>query len=464
MTVSPNPEDTIVALSTPPGQAGIGIIRISGPGSLEIAGLLFRPHRPVREWQSHRLILGTLIDPATQAPLDEVLVSVMKAPHTYTREDVVEINSHSGYALLDRILRTVLETGARLARPGEFTLRAFLNGRIDLSQAEAVLDLIHAKSERGLTLAAGHLRGRLKERVEALCGILIELLAQTEVAIDYPEEEGGLRTGPGTSSRLRREVLSPLKDIQASHAHRKLWMEGTRAAIVGRVNVGKSSILNRLAEEDRAIVAPQPGTTRDIVEQTIQINGLPVRLLDTAGYRTATGEVERMGIRLTEKCLDEADLALCVVDRSRRLGKDDHRILERCRGGPTLVVFNKTDLQPQLSRDEMQEVCGELHHVQVSALTGEGITALRQALGKAILSEKVHGEGGDLAPNTRQSLALERAGEHLQQAAEHLEEGAPLDIIALDLRTGLDALGEITGRHAPEEVLERIFSDFCLGK
>jgi len=460
----PNPSDTIAALSTPPGQGGIGIVRISGPRSLEIAGRIFRPNHPIPEWQSHRLLLGILVDPSTGEALDEVLLSVMKAPRSYTREDVVEINSHSGYALLERILQIVIEAGARPAQPGEFTLRAFLNGRIDLTQAEAVLDLIRSKSERGLAMAARQLRGLLKDRIEAMCRSLIELLAQTEVAIDYPEEEGGIRPGPEAAFRLKRDVIAPLDDIRSSHVQRRLWMEGTKVAIVGRVNAGKSSILNRLSGEDRAIVAAEPGTTRDVVEQAIHIGGLPVRLLDTAGYREAASEVERMGIRLMERCIEEADFALCVVDQSRRPECDDLTVFERCRGIPALVVVNKVDLPPQWSEAELSEVSGGLPRIRVSALTGEGIDALERALGEAILSEKHAGKGGDFAPNPRQCRALNTASGHLHQAAIHLENDAPLDIIALDLRSGLEALGEITGEYTPEDVLNQIFSDFCLGK
>ena len=460
----PNPSDTIAALSTAPGQAGIGIVRISGPQAIEIAGRIFRSRHPSPEWPSHRLILGSLIDPLTRAALDEVLLTVMKAPRSYTREDVVEINSHSGYALLDRILDIVLEAGARLARPGEFTLRAYLNGRIDLTQAEAVLDLIRARSERGVALAARHLQGHLKERIEDLCQTLIDLLAGIEAAIDYPEEEETTAPGLEAASRLRRDVIVPLEEIRASHVHRKIWLEGTRVAIVGRVNAGKSSILNRLAHEERAIVASRPGTTRDVIEQEIHISGLPVRLLDTAGYRRSDDEVERMGIRLTERCLDQADLALCVVDQSRPLEEDDRRIVRRCREIPVLIVVNKIDLGHRLSEAEMGEAFGELPRVPVSALTGEGIDALQNAIAEAIFSESRRGDGGDFAPNARQNRALNAAVEHLRLAAGHLEEDAPLDIIAVDLRSGLDALGEITGEHTPEEVLERIFSDFCLGE
>ncbi|MCF8063398.1 MAG: tRNA uridine-5-carboxymethylaminomethyl(34) synthesis GTPase MnmE [Deltaproteobacteria bacterium] len=455
---------TIAALSTPPGQAGIGIIRISGPSALDIARRIFRSRHPVREWQSHHLHLGVIADPATGAAVDEVLLSVMKAPRSYTREDVVEINSHSGHALLERILNVVLDAGARQARPGEFTLRAFLNGRIDLTQAEAVMDLIRARSERGIELASRQLQGGLKDRLGVVRETLVELLAHTEVAIDYPDEGYGLAPGEEAASRVKAGVLAPLEEIRAAHARGRIWVDGAGVAIVGRVNVGKSSILNRLAGSDRAIVTPEPGTTRDIIEQTVQIDGLPVRLMDTAGYRTVRGAVEEIGIRLAEQCIENADLALWVVDGSHELEEDDLRILQQCRGKPTLAVMNKIDLPARLNEPALMEECGDIQVLPVSALSGEGIEGLAGGIRKTLLAGGRDGDGAAFAPNARQKRGLNEACSLVLQAVDNLRDEAPLEIIALDLQSALSALDEIRGTPAPGDVLDRIFSEFCLGK
>ncbi len=459
-----SPNDTIAALSTPPGQAGIGIIRVSGPRSVAIARDVFRPRHHTQDWTSHRLLLGDIVDPVTAVSVDEVLISVMKAPRSYTREDVVEINSHSGHALLERILNILLDAGARQARPGEFTLRAFLNGRIDLTQAEAVMDLICAQSERGVELASRQLKGGLKGRIEAVRESLIDLIAHAEVAIDYPEDGYGLISGEEASDRVKTHVLEPLEQIREAHARRRIWVEGTKAAIVGRVNVGKSSILNRLVGGDRAIVSSEPGTTRDVIEQAVQINGLPLRLLDTAGYREAVGEVESLGIQLTERCIEEADLALWVVDRSRGLDMDDRRVLHLCKDVPTLAVINKIDLPGLLDEENLRVLCGDIPMIRVSALSGEGMAGLERAIQDTVLGREKGRADLEFAPNARQNRVLGRACAHLCQAVSHLREDAPLEIVILDLESGLDCLDEITGSHTTDDVLERIFSEFCLGK
>ncbi len=464
MTALSSPGDTIAALSTPPGRAGIGIIRISGPRALGIAQRIFAPRDDASSWPSHRLRLGRIQDPVSGAPVDEVLVSYMQTPRSYTREDVIEINAHSGYAVLGRILDIVLEAGARHARPGEFTLRAFLNGRIDLSQAEAVMDLIQAQSERGAALASRHLQGALKERIQQVREALLDLLAHTEVAIDYPEEAYGLSPGEEGAARVELEALAPLEEVCAAHGRNRVWVEGARVAIVGRVNAGKSSLLNRLLGSDRAIVTSEPGTTRDVIEQTIHLDGFPVRLMDTAGYRTARDEVERIGMRRMEQCVDEADLALWVVDRSRPLEADDHRILKRCGGTPVLAVMNKIDLPPRWQESEIGQAHGDLPVHPVSALSGEGVNPLAQAVRQALLGCQDDDGEVSFAPNARQQRILTEACTHVRQAAGNLRRQVPLDIVAVDLQSALSTLEEITGGHTPEDVLERIFGAFCLGK
>ena len=456
--------DTIAAISTPIGQAGIGIVRISGSRSQEIVKALFRPKRPIKDFESHRLYLGHLIDPSSGHVLDEVLLSFMKAPHSFTREDVVEINSHSGYLLLSRILQIILNKGARLAKPGEFTFRAFINGRIDLTQAEAIVDLINSKSEKGLQMASQQIRGDLKFRIDRLRQQVVEILAQLEVAIDFPEEEEGIISRDEIATRMEKELIEPIGKIISAHSQRKLWMDGINTVIVGRVNVGKSSLLNRLLNEQRAIVSPIPGTTRDIIESTITIEGLPLRLMDTAGMRKVKGEVERIGIHLTEKKLADSDLSLVVIDQSRPLSRDDLAIIAKCQKEKSLIIINKIDLPSMLNEEELMATIDGLSTVRISALTGEGIDDLRKAIRDRVMAGHVGTTSSQIAPNLRHTIALKEASRYFKNAVSHTSGGSPLEIIAMDLNSGLEDLGEIIGETTNEDILQKIFSEFCLGK
>ena len=458
------PDDTIAAVATPIGQAGIGIIRISGSRATQIAERIFRPRTPAKELCSHRLYLGNLIDPATGARIDEVLLSFMKAPHSYTREDVLEINSHSGYLLLAKILGIVIKEGARIAKPGEFTFRAYVNGRIDLTQAEAVVDLINSQSERGLQLATQQIAGTLKKEIEAFRSAVLDILAHIEVAIDFPDEEPSIVSREETASRMRKELLAPIQRLIEAHAQRKIWMDGVNTVIVGRVNVGKSSLLNRLINEEKAIVTPIPGTTRDIVESTVHMDGIPLRLMDTAGFRKVRGEVERIGIRLTERKLSEADLPLIVVDCSRPLSREDLDIIAMSDRSKSLIIMNKIDLPSRLREGALKEAAGDTPFVRISALTGEGIEELRRVIKGRLMSGKTDMTSSQIVPNMRHKEALQEASRLFETALGNLTQGLPLDIIALDLQGGLDALGEIIGQTTHEDLLDRIFSLFCLGK
>jgi len=457
-------KDTIAAVATPIGQAGIGIVRLSGPHAEKIAEKIFRPKRPTRRLQSHHLYLGYLIDPSNEQMIDEVLLSFMKAPHSYTREDVVEINSHSGYLLLSTILQIVLSEGARLAKPGEFTFRAFINGRIDLTQAEAIVDLINSKSERGLQLASEQIRGEFRTEIEVLRKKVVEILAHTEVAIDFPEEEYGDISREEVAQWIRRDLAEPLEDILAAHAQRKIWMDGINTVIVGRVNAGKSSLLNRLLNEPRAIVTPIPGTTRDIIESTINIEGIPIRLMDTAGFRKVKGEVEKIGIHLTKEKLASADLSLIVIDQSRPLNQDDLNIIAKAKKNKSLILLNKVDLASKISEDELDGVLDGMRVVKISALTGEGIDGLRKAIRDHVITADVDSTSSHLAPNLRHRKALMDALKYFGAASSNMREGLPLEVIALDLNSGLEALGEIIGETTNDEILDKIFSEFCLGK
>jgi tRNA modification GTPase len=460
----PSDEDTITAIATPIGQAGIGIIRISGTGSYEIAEKIFRAGKPIQRLQSHRLYYGHLYDPSSQGMVDEVLLSFMKAPFSYTREDVVEINSHSGYFILSKILQIILDQGARLARPGEFTLRAFLNGRIDLTQAEAVMDLINSQSEKGLHLASQQSQGSFKKVIERLRQEGVDILAHAEVAIDFPEEESGIIPREEAASRIEEGIIRPIEALIADHARRRIWVDGVNTVIVGCVNTGKSSLMNLLLNEQRAIVTPIPGTTRDIIESTVTIEGLPLRLMDTAGFRVVKDEVERIGLHLTEQKVAEADLLLVVIDQSRALNPDDLNIIAQTQGKKALVVINKIDLPCKLAPYSKLTALSGLPVVEISALTGQGLNQLCKAIAACLLGGDIDLTTSHAVPNLRHRKALMEAAQFFKNAAQGTKENAPMEIIAVELRSGLDALGEIIGETTSEEVLDSIFSQFCLGK
>lgn len=461
MLFDPSNTDTIAAISTPLGAAGIGIVRISGPAARSISEKIFTPKKPVTSLKSHRLYFGRLIDPETGEALDEVLLSFMAAPSSYTREDVVEINAHSGYLLLARILETVLKEGARLAEPGEFTFRAFLRGRIDLSQAEAMMDLIHARSETGLRLAVNHLKGSFSVEVETLRNKALDILARIEAMIDYPEE--GLEALPA-ADEIERDLLHPLQGLIAAHDSGKIWIQGVNTVIVGRVNAGKSSLLNRLLKEERALVSAIPGTTRDVIESTVYVQGLPLRLMDTAGFRQGKGLLENKGMAQTRKKMEEAEMILLVLDQSRPLDKVDMDLLERTRKRKTLAILNKIDLPSRIGRRNLEQAVAGIPLVRISALRGDGVDELRRAILNLVLSGNEGLQDLSLAPNVRQKQALEKACHAFSEASKNLQAGMPLEIIAEDMREALAALGEISGETSAEDVLDRIFSRFCLGK
>jgi len=456
-------QDTIAAIATPIGQAGIGIIRVSGPRCLAIARKIFSPRNPVTNFISHRLYLGTLCDPSSGKPIDEVLLSFMKGPRTYTREDIIEINSHSGYMLLSKILDALLSQGARLARPGEFTLRAFLNGRIDLTQAEAIVDLISSQSERGLLLASEQVTGAFREEIEGLRQKAIHILARVEAAIDFPEAEADAMPKEEGLKEIEADLVAPIESLIRSSEGR-IWVDGVRTVIAGRVNAGKSSLLNCLLNEQRAIVTPIPGTTRDVIESSLIVEGIPLHLMDTAGFRSVTDEVERIGIILARQKLKEADFVLIVIDQSRPIGQDDFDIIQESKGKTALIVINKIDLPVKLNEMADVEALSLFPSVRISALTGEGIDRLKKAIKDAILNDGADTTSSRIAPNVRHRHALDQALECFKDASLRIREGAPMEIVALELKTGLDALGEITGETTTEEILDSIFSQFCLGK
>ncbi|MGQ9919781.1 MAG: tRNA uridine-5-carboxymethylaminomethyl(34) synthesis GTPase MnmE [Desulfobacca sp.] len=453
--------DTIAAIATPPGQGGIGIVRLSGPQALAIATRLFRPRVPrPGPYPSHRLLLGQIIAPDDGQVIDEVLLSYMQAPHSYTREDVVEINCHSGWAVLQQILNLVLQHGARLAEPGEFTQRAFLSGRLDLTQAEAVLEVIQARSAASLKVAAGHLSGGLGQTIARHRQAILDLLALVEADLDFGEEVPALdyqQLLPALQD-LSREI----ETLATSYGQGRIWREGLQVVLAGRPNVGKSSLLNRLLQTDRALVTDIPGTTRDVIAEQVVINGLPVCLLDTAGLRQTEDTVEVLGVARTRQHLAQADLVLYLIDASQPWQPEDTVQLESLAGQKILLLLNKCDL-PMVLSPEALALLWPHQVVVLSALTGAGIPELRQAIVQAAMDQALQ-PSGQMVTQARHYQHLRQCQDYLSQTQNLIAAAAPPELLACDLRAAAQELGAILGLEIGEEVLDRIFSQFCLGK
>jgi tRNA modification GTPase len=456
--------DTIAAIATAPGEGGVGIVRLSGPDAAAIAARIFRPLRP-GPLRPYRLRYGHVVDPASGAVVDEALAALMRAPRSFTREDVVELSCHGGPLPLQAVLALALAAGARLARPGEFTMRAFLNGRLDLSQAEATLDVIRARTDAGLALAQAQLGGWLAREVRAARAALLECLAYVSVVVDFPEDE----VEPQDIGPQLRAGLAAVERLLRGADQGIIYRQGARAAIVGRPNVGKSSLLNALLRADRAIVTPIPGTTRDTLEETANLGGVPVVLVDTAGIRESDDTVERLGVERSRAALAEADLALLVLDAAHPLSPEDHAIAALTAAKPTLLVWNKADAAGAGAR--LESAGDALRHQRVvaaartSALTGAGVEELAGAIARALLGDAPAAAGeARLVSSPRHRDALRRADEHLRGALSGWEIGHPPDLIAGDLTAALNALGEITGETVGDDLLDVIFSRFCIGK
>ncbi|MBI5968088.1 MAG: tRNA uridine-5-carboxymethylaminomethyl(34) synthesis GTPase MnmE [Deltaproteobacteria bacterium] len=458
-----SPGDTIAAISTPLGMGGIGIVRLSGPQAPAIAQKIFRRKEEQGPLLSHRFYLGEVIRPEDGAVLDEVLLVFMRQPKTYTREDVLEIQCHSGALILQEILQAVLKSGARLAEPGEFTKRAFLNGRIDLTQAEAVIDLIRSQTQRSLELANRQRSGKLASQVRQMKERLLNLLALLEASIDFPEDEIPEFSPPEVTQQVM-DARGELDALLRTYEEGKVYREGIAAVIVGRPNVGKSSLLNSLLKEERAIVTAIPGTTRDVIEEVVNIEGIPLRIMDTAGLRHARDVIEEIGVRRTQERLAEADLTIWVVDGSESLGSEDLDILPRVRPKKTVIALNKNDLPRRLSAEELQAQIPEAPLISISALHGSGIERLKKAIRAVVLNGKMESSSEIILSNIRHKRAIEVAREALSQALDGLKANLSWEFITLDLQRTLEALGEIVGETTSEEVLDRIFSQFCIGK
>lgn len=470
-------DDTIAAISTPQGEGGIGIVRLSGRRAVDIARLLFRSGkhggalRELNGLDSHRLRHGYVIDPQTSEIIDETMLAAMLAPHSYTREDVVEINCHGGRLAQQRILRAVLNAGARLAEPGEFTLRAFLNGRLDLAQAESVAEVIAAKSDAALRSAVSVLDGQLSRRLAVIREHLLGILVILEASVDFPEEDLELAEQPELLSHAG-EAEAMLQDLVKQFDRGRLLRDGMRSVILGRPNVGKSSLLNALLLSDRAIVHPSPGTTRDVIEECINVEGIPLKLIDTAGIRQASSGVEQIGIDRSRAALESAELVLLVFDASEPLTDDDRELLGQVAqpsasassGRHVIIVLNKSDLPSKIDISEVQRIFPDSLYIQISALYQERIDELCEAI-----YEQASGADGNvfesvLVTRERHRASLDAALNSLQHAKTSMVTSLSGEFAAVDLQAALQHLGEITGDTCRDDVLVRIFAEFCIGK
>ncbi|MEK4567285.1 tRNA uridine-5-carboxymethylaminomethyl(34) synthesis GTPase MnmE [Bacillus sp. FSL K6-3458] len=458
--------DTIAAISTPMGEGAIAIIRLSGPDAVQIADRMYKgpKEKKLVSVDSHTIHYGHIVDSSTDKVIEEVMVSVLRAPKTFTREDVIEINCHGGIVTVNKVLQLALKEGARLAEPGEFTKRAFLNGRIDLSQAEAVMDLIRAKTDRAMNVAITQMEGRLSGLIKRLRGEILETLAHVEVNIDYPEyddvEEMTHRVLVEKATSVKKEIESLLTTSQQG----KILREGLSTVIIGRPNVGKSSLLNSLVQETKAIVTDIPGTTRDVIEEYVNVRGVPLRLVDTAGIRETEDIVERIGVERSRQVLKEADLILLVLNYSEELSEEDIKLFEAVSGMDIIVIVNKTDLEPKLDVEKVKELAKDRPVVTTSLLQEKGIDELEMAIQSLFFTGSI--ESGDLTyvSNTRHIALLQEAKQSIEDALEGIEMDVPIDIVQIDLTRCWEQLGEIIGDAVHESLIDQLFSQFCLGK
>lgn len=456
-------DDTIAAIATAPGEGGIGIIRLSGSNALDIANKMFKPlyRDSIGDYAVRTLIYGNIYDEGVV--LDEVLLAYMKGPHSYTAEDVVEINCHGGFISVRKILELALKSGARMAEAGEFTKRAFLNGRIDLSQAEAVIDIINAKTDKSHELAQSQLEGSLSKKIKNLREMLTAVLAQVEVAIDYPEEDIEFITYKELIEKteaIQREVVQMYKTADTG----KILREGLQTAILGKPNVGKSSLMNSILGENRAIVTDIPGTTRDIIEEFVNIKGIALKIVDTAGIRDTDDVVEKIGVEKSRKHLKSSDLTLVVLDNSREIDQEDIDILESVDRSKTLVILNKIDLESKLDWDIVKKYVDEINIINISALKNEGLDLLHDRIEDMVFSGEISNSGDVMITNSRHKDAIYKAMKAIEDAISSLNDEMSYDFIEVDLKDAWDALGYINGDTISEDLLDTIFSNFCIGK
>lgn len=457
--------DTIAAISTPPGEGGIGIVRISGDEAIEIADKLYSMgKKSLADQDTHTIHYGKIVNPKTGDIVDEVMVSVMRAPKTYTREDVVEINSHGGILVVNKVLQVVLNNGARLAEPGEFTKRAFLNGRIDLSQAEAVMDMIRAKTDRAMHVAVDQLDGQMARLIRDLRQKILDTLAQVEVNIDYPEYDDVEEMTSQLLEDKAREVKADIQKLLETAQQGKILREGLATAIIGRPNVGKSSLLNTLLRQDKAIVTDVAGTTRDVIEEYVNVKGVPLKLIDTAGIRETDDEVEKIGVDRSRQAIQQADLILLVFNQSEKLTAEDEALIEATEGQNRIILLNKTDLDQQLNVDKLSQLIANDPIVSTSMMTQAGMDELQDKIAELFFSGQTGERDATYVSNTRHIALLEEAEDALSEVLNGIALDMPVDLVQIDMRRAWDLLGEITGDSVQDELITKLFSQFCLGK
>ena len=457
--------DTIAAISTPPGEGGIGIVRLSGDEALEIADKVYKMgEKTLIDQPSHTIHYGNLHDPKTDEKIDEVMMTVMRAPKTYTREDIVEINTHGGVLVTNKVLQIVLAAGARLAEPGEFTKRAFLNGRIDLSQAEAVMDVIRAKTDSAMHNAISQLDGNLSQIISDIRQEILNTLAQVEVNIDYPEYDDVEEMTSKLLQEKAIEVKNQVERILETAQQGKILRDGLATAIIGRPNVGKSSLLNAFARQDKAIVTDIAGTTRDVIEEFVNVKGVPLRLIDTAGIRETDDEVERIGVTRSKKAINEAELVLLVFDQSQELTDADFEMLQLTENKERLVLLNKMDLPQKLNVDILLEKVEPKSIISLSIAENTGMEEVEKAITDLFFAGKTGEKDATYISNIRHISLLEHAVDALEEVVNGIDLGMPVDLVQIDLTRAWDALGEVTGEAVQDELITQLFSQFCLGK
>lgn len=456
--------DTITSISTPMGEGAIGIVRLSGRDAIKVADKLYKGKHALKDVDTHTIHYGHIIDPATQDVVEEVMVSVLRAPRTFTREDIVEINCHGGILTINRVLELTMTHGARLAEPGEYTKRAFLNGRIDLSQAEAVMDFIRSKTDRASKVAMNQIEGRLSDMIKRQRQSILEVLAQVEVNIDYPEYDDVEDATTDFLLERAQEIQSQIQQLLNTGVQGKIMREGLSTVIVGKPNVGKSSMLNNLIQDNKAIVTEVAGTTRDVLEEYVNVRGVPLRLVDTAGIRETEDIVERIGVERSRKALSEADLILFVLNYNEPLTEEDRQLYEVIKHEDAIVIVNKTDLERRLNIDEVKEMVGTMPVIETSMLKQEGIDELELQIRDLFFDGDIQSQDMTYVSNSRHISLLKQAQQAIQDAIDAAEMGVPMDMIQIDLTRTWELLGEIIGESASEELIDQLFSQFCLGK
>ncbi|MBC2189514.1 tRNA uridine-5-carboxymethylaminomethyl(34) synthesis GTPase MnmE [Listeria booriae] len=456
--------DTIAAISTPPGEGAIAIIRLSGDEAIQIADRIFYAQKSLGDVESHTIHYGHIVDPSTGETVEEVMATVMRAPRTFTREDVVEINAHGGIVSVNRVLQLLLRNGAKLAEPGEFTKRAFLNGRIDLSQAEAVMDLIRAKTDRAMGVALQQMDGNLSRLIRSLRREILDALAQVEVNIDYPEYDDVEEMTQRMLVEKAQLVRASVEQLLLTAQQGKILREGLATAIIGRPNVGKSSLLNQLIQEEKAIVTDIAGTTRDIIEEYVNVRGVPLRLIDTAGIRETEDIVEKIGVERSRKALQEADFILLVLNQHEPLSVEDEALFEAVAGQNFVVVLNKTDLAQNIDVARVRQLAGDNPVVETSLVNEAGIAELELAIKELFFAGEIDAGDATYVSNARHIALLHEAIQAIDAVIEGVEAGMPVDIVQIDMTRAWDLLGEIIGESVQDELLDQLFNQFCLGK